>query len=55
VKYLYWGLVLLLGYVRALWWWVRGVGMWDYRSLCKRCGRTGQAHCRLAGCWRFKR
>jgi hypothetical protein len=38
----------------GLWWFVRGVGWNDYRVLCKRCGRTGQAHWSVAGCRRFK-
>jgi hypothetical protein len=38
-----------------LWWWVRGVGSFDFRRLCSRCGRTGQAHYHWAGCLRFKR
>lgn len=37
-----------------LWWRIRGVGPTDERALCRRCGRTGQAHWRLWGCWRFK-
>ena len=39
----------------GLWWFVRGVGFDDYRSLCKRCGRTGQAHWSVRDCVRFKR
>jgi hypothetical protein len=38
----------------GLWWWFRGVSYDDYRQLCKRCGRTGQAHWSARGCIRFK-
>lgn len=38
----------------GLWWWLRGVRVQDYRQLCRRCGRTGQVHWGLRGCWRFK-
>jgi len=38
----------------SLRWFVRGVGGNDYRALCKRCGRTGQAHWGIAGCRQFK-
>lgn len=40
--------------LRELWWFLRGVGRRDYRALCRRCGRTGQVHWSLKGCWRFK-
>jgi hypothetical protein len=43
------------GPLRRLWWWIRGVGYFDFRRICARCGRTGQAHFGLAGCIRFKR
>ena len=37
-------------------WRIRGVGLGeDYRTLCRRCGRTGQVHFEWKGCWRFKR
>ena len=39
--------------MRNLWWFIRGVGPYDYRTVCRRCGRTGQAHWALFGCWRF--
>lgn len=39
--------------LRTLWWRIRGVGAHDYRRLCRRCGRTGQAHWHVRGCWRF--
>jgi hypothetical protein len=38
----------------ALWWRLKGVGVTDYRSLCSRCQRTGQAHWQANGCLRFK-
>lgn len=25
-------------------WWLRGVGVEDFRAMCARCGTTGQAH-----------
>ena len=37
-----------------LWWWLRGVRAKDYRHICVRCGRPGQAHFDWHGCWRFK-
>jgi len=37
-----------------LWWRLRGVTVDNYRRCCCRCGRTGQAHWPLLGCWRFK-
>jgi len=43
-------------WLHGMWWLVRGVTeAEDFRRLCKRCGRTGQAHFSLRGCWRFKR
>jgi hypothetical protein len=40
---------------RNFWWDVRGVTRPEhYRSLCARCGRTGQVHYAVRGCWRFK-
>lgn len=41
--------------LRAWWWKLRGVRLDDYRGVCQRCGRTGQAHYRLWGCRRFVR
>ncbi len=39
----------------GLWWLIRGVTTFDdYRCLCLRCGRTGQAHWGVRGCWRYK-
>ena len=35
-------------------WRLRGVTVGNYRRCCVRCGRTGQAHWLLLGCWRFK-
>jgi hypothetical protein len=40
---------------RRLWWFIRGVDSQDYRTLCSRCGRTGQAHWSPLKCLRFKR
>jgi hypothetical protein len=40
--------------LRDLWWRLRGVGPSDYRTVCKRCGRTGQTHWAISGCRRFK-
>ena len=39
---------------RYIWWKVRGVGPENYRIICQRCGRTGQAHWGIRGCWRFR-
>lgn len=41
--------------LRDLWWWIRGVGVSDYRACCTRCGRTGQVHWTVRGCRRFVR
>ena len=36
------------------WWRVRGVRCAeDFRTLCRRCGTTGQAHWSFGHCWRF--
>ena len=46
--------------LEKLWWRFRGllVPAKQYRSLCRRCGRTGQAHIPVwdlfVGCIRFK-
>lgn len=49
-----WGMILRTC-ARSAWWWVRGVqSAEDYRVLCARCGKTGQAHW-AGGCRRFKR
>ena len=36
-------------------WRLRGVGVREFRALCARCGRTGQAHWTGRGCWYFRR
>lgn len=34
------------------WWWLRGVvAPEDYRTICRRCGRTGQTHVGLSSLW----
>jgi hypothetical protein len=38
----------------SLWWLIRGGGDENYRKLCRRCDRTGQAHWGWRGCIRFK-
>ena len=40
---------------RQAWWWIRGVKARDYRRVCARCDRTGQAHWALTDCRRFRR
>jgi hypothetical protein len=42
-------------FLSRLWWRLRGVGVADYRALCSRCQRTGQAHWGVRGCRRFSR
>lgn len=40
---------------RLVRWGIRGVRTEDYRAICQRCQRTGQAHWEFRGCLRFER
>lgn len=39
--------------IRNFIWHLRGVTCDNYRSICGRCGKTGQLHWGFSGCWRW--